>query len=136
MGAWQPLLDRLTKLRDHWPAPPPWTWDGRFSTIASSFDAAIEPQIRATAQLVFPRGWTMKSLELAPPDLQGLAARTGGLRAGQRLLGGDENQDPALYGLWWPWAGGAKITLRIGLLDVVGTAEPLPRIRELFGVTG
>jgi hypothetical protein len=130
---WQPLLDRLTQLRDTWPAPP-WTWDGRFSTIASSFEVALEPQVRTSAQRAFPRGWTMKSLDRAPPALRALADRTG-MRAGQRLLGGDELSCPALFGLWWPWGGGDKITLRIGILDLAGAAEPLPRIRELFGAT-
>ncbi len=84
--------------------------------------------------LAFPRGWTSKSLETAPPEMRALAERTGGLRAGQRVLGGDPVTSPSLFGLWWPWGGGAKITLRIGLLDIAADAEPLPRIRELFGV--
>jgi hypothetical protein len=129
---WQPLLDQLARLRDTWPAPP-WTWDSRFSTITSSFDAAQEPAVRTSAQLVFPRGWTTKSIDAAPPELQALAQQTG-LRARQRLLAGDPLTSPRLYGLWWPWSGGDKISLRIGILDAVGSADPLPRIRALFGL--
>jgi hypothetical protein len=40
-----------------------------------------------------------------------------------------------LYGLWWPWSGGETITLRIGIADLAADADPLPRLRELFGVT-
>jgi len=130
---WQPLLDRLTQLRDTWPAPP-WTWDARFSTIASSFAVELEPAVRTSARLAYPRGWTAKSIDTAPPELRALAERTG-LRAGQRLLAGDELSSPGLFGLWWPWGGGDKITLRIGILDVAANAAPLPKIRELFGVT-
>jgi hypothetical protein len=133
MSTWDPLLDRLTQLRDSWPAPP-WTWDDRFAAIASSFTADQEPAVRASAMRAFPRGWTAKSLESAPPEMRALAERTGGLRAGQRLLGGDPTTSPHLFGLWWPWGGGEKITLRIGVLDIAADAEPLPRIRELFGV--
>jgi len=133
MPAWQPLLDRLTLLKDSWPAPP-WTWDGRFSTIASSFPTELEPKVRTSALLAFPRGWTTKSLELAPPEMRTLAESTGGLRSGQRLLAGDEATCPGLYGLWWPWGGSEKATLRIGILGVTGSAEPLPRLRDLFGV--
>lgn len=133
MSTWEPLLDRLTKLRDTWPSPP-WSWDGRFAAISSSFAADLEPAVRASARLAFPRGWTTKSLELAPAEMRALAERTGGLREGQRLLGGDETTSPNLFGLWWPWGGGAKVTLRIGILDLANDAEPLPRIRELFGV--
>ncbi|HEY4182425.1 MAG TPA: hypothetical protein VGM90_36590 [Kofleriaceae bacterium] len=131
---WEPLLDRLTRLRDSWPAPP-WTWDSRFSAIASSFEAAQEAAIRTSARLAFPRGWTMKSLENAPAELQAVAQRTGGLRAEQRLLGGDPQTCPTLFGLWWPWGGGDKITLRIGLVDVAGDADPLRQIRALFDIT-
>jgi hypothetical protein len=133
MSTWDPLLDRLTKLRDTWPSPP-WGWDGRFAAISSSFEADQERAVRASAMLAFPRGWTTASLELAPPEMRALAERTGGLRAGQRLLAGDAATSPNLFGLWWPWGGGAKITLRIGILDLATDAEPLPRIRELFGV--
>lgn len=130
---WEPVLERLTRLKDTCPAPP-WTWDGRFSAIASSFAATQEAEIRTSAQLAFPRGWTVKSLDTAPPELQAIAQRTGGLRPEQRLLGGDPETCPALFGLWWPWGGGAKITLRIGLVDIPGDVDPLPQIRALFGV--
>lgn len=106
---WQPLLDRLTKLRDSWPAPP-WTWDSRFSAVAATFDAAQELAVRASAQLAFPRGWTTKSLEAAPPEMRALVERVGGLRPRQRLLAGDESACPTLFGLWWPWGDGSKIT--------------------------
>ena len=128
---WQPLLDSLTRLRDSWPAPP-WEWDARFSTVASSFAIEQEPMVRTSARLAFPRGWTAKSLETAPAPYRALAERTG-LRSNQRLLGGDELSSPGLFGLWWPWGGGDRITLRIGILDLTGTADPLPQIRELFG---
>lgn len=133
MSTWDPLIERLTQLRDSWPAPP-WTWDGRFAAITSSFAAEQEPVVRASAMRAFPRGWTTKSLENAPPEMKALAERTGGLRAGQRLLAGDVATSAGLFGLWWPWGGSAKITLRIGILDIAAEAEPLPRIRELFGV--
>ena len=82
---------------------------------------------------VFPRGWTAKSLDAAPAELRALAERTGGLRAGQRLLAGDQLVCARLFGLWWPWSGGETITLRIGVLDLDATTDPLPRIRALFG---
>lgn len=129
MDAWQPLLDSLARLREGWP-PEAWSWDGRFSTIASSFDKELEPQVRAAAVHVFPRGWTASSLDTAPPEMRALAERTG-MRAGQRLLAGDNG----LYGLWWPWGGGARITLRIGIMDVDARTDPFPQVIALFGVT-
>jgi hypothetical protein len=133
MESWQPLLESLTRLRDSWPNPP-WSWDGRFNTISASFSADMEPDVRKSAMNAFPRGWTTKSLEKAPPEMQAIADRTGGLRQGQRLLAGDAMFAANLYGLWWPWGGGETITLRIGFADGDPAGEPLTAIRDLFGV--
>ena len=130
---WEPLLHRLAQLQATWPSPP-WTWDARFAAVASTFTAAQEPAIRASAQLAFPRGWTTSSLVNAPADLQAFAARTGGLRANQRLLGGDPVSCASLFGLWWPWGSGDKITLRIGIVGIADDAPPLPQLRALFGL--
>src|SRR5947209_20183605 len=107
---WRPLLEKLALLRDSWPTPP-WSWDERFHTIAASFSRDLEPKARASAMHAFPRGWTAKSLDTAPPELQAIAERTGRLRSGQRLLAGDELFAAQLFGLWWPWGGGETITL-------------------------
>lgn len=123
---WQPMIDRLGKLKATWPGSA-WTWDGRFSTVASQFTAALEPAVRASAVLALTRGWTVKTLASAPEALRELCERTGGLRAGQRLLAGDSDE---LFGLWWPWGSGENITLRIG----VSVAEVTPRLRATFGV--
>jgi hypothetical protein len=133
MERWAPLLERLTLLRDTWPTPP-WTWDGRFHMIAASFARDLEPKARASAMHVFPRGWTTKSLGEAPPEMQAIAQRTGGLRSGQRLLAGDPTLAAQVFGLWWPWGNGETITLRIGIVDGAPGAEPIPAIRELFAV--
>ncbi len=133
--AWQPVFDKLTLLKDSWPAPP-WSWDSRFVTVASSFAKDLEPAIRTSAVHAFPSGFTAKSLATAPATLIAVAERTGGLRAGQRLLGGAQVGDATLYGLWWPWGGGDTITLRIGFTGLAGDAPPMSRLRELFGVTG
>ena len=132
MDPWKLLLERLAQLRDSWPTPP-WSWDGRFHAVVASFAKADEPTARASAMHAFPRGWTAKSLDAAPEEMRALAGRTGGLRAGQRLLAGDELIAARLFGLWWPWGNGETISLRIGILDLDATSDPVPRIRELFG---
>ena len=131
MDPWQPLLESLGRLKETWPTPL-WEWDARFSTVGSSFSIELEPEVRASARFAFPRGWTAKSIDTAPEPFRALAAKTG-LRSTQRVLGGDERTAVALFGLWWPWGSGEKITLRIGVMDFAPTAEPIPRIRKLFG---
>jgi hypothetical protein len=133
MDPWGPLLAKLTLLRDSWPSPP-WTWDPRFCTVGAAFATVDEPKVRTSAMHAFPRGWTTASLELAPDEFRVFAVKAGGLRAGQRLLAGDPTIAPRLFGLWWPWGGGERITLRIGVLDGEATSEPLLQVRALFGV--
>ena len=134
MDSWESLLTTLTRLKESWPGTA-WTWDPRFATIASSFSVNDEQRARTSAMHAFPRGWTVKSLESAPPLMQSVAARTGGLRASQRLLAGDEVAAERLFGLWWMWGDGTTVTLRIGIAGLGADDDPLPRLRALFDVT-
>jgi hypothetical protein len=133
MDRHQQVLDKLGELRDSWPTPP-WSWDARFHTIAAAFSRDLEPKARASAIHAFPRGWTTRSIETAPPPKQAIADRTGGLRSGQRLLAGDELFADQLFGLWWPWGGGDMITLRIGLDGVDPLGDLFSSVRSLFDV--
>jgi hypothetical protein len=123
-------VDKLLQLKLSWPGSP-WSWDGRFAMVASSFTSDLEPRARASAMLAFPRGWTTTSFAAAPASLQAIVERTGGLRAGQRLLAGG---DDALYGLWWPWANGTTITLRIGFAALAAESATVLQLRALFEV--
>jgi hypothetical protein len=134
MDPWQPMLDKLTRLAATWPSPP-WNWDARLSMVASSFARTIEPAVRASAQLAFPQGWTIKSLPTAPPTMLAIAERTGGLRSNQRLLAGDQVGETVLFGLWWPWGNGETITLRVGLANLEPASDALVRLRSVFGVS-
>jgi len=125
------VFAQLELLRSGWPGLA-WSWDGRMAMIASSFAKDAEPRARTCAQQAFPRGWTTNSLDTAPPALRAIAAQTGGLRAGQRLLGGSDDQ---LVGLWWPWGGGENISLRIGLVGLAPGDAAIARLRSLFAAT-
>ena len=75
------------------------------------------------------------TLGQASPNLRDLAARTGGLRAGQLLMTGGPTGGLLAFGLWWPWGDGETISMRVGLLDVDPNREPYRRLRDLFTVT-
>jgi len=90
--------------------------------LAVSFSRGLEPKARASAMHAFPRGWTAKSLDNAPQEMQAIARRTGGLRAGQRLLAGDELIAAQLFGLWWPWVAATR--LRFGSASLTPIRRP------------
>lgn len=129
---WQPVLDKLTLLKDAWPGEA-WTWDARFTMLASSFAIEHEEKAKASAALALPYSWDRKTLATAPPSLRELCEDTGGLRTGQRLLAGRAS-DLVLIGLWWPWGSGTMITLRVGLGQYGADEPPYPAVRSLFGV--
>jgi hypothetical protein len=127
---WQQVLEQLALLKQSWPGGE-WSWDSRFTAVASSFTRDLEPAARESMKHALTRGWSAKTVEEAPASLRAITARTGGLRAKQRLLAGDGD---ALFALWWPWGGGDTITLRLGFADLEVGSDPVKRLRAVFGV--
>lgn len=129
---WRALLEALTPLQRTWPNPS-WSWDDRFTMMMSSFAKDLELQARSSAANVLTYAWDWKTLPTAPAGLRRICEGTGGLRANQMLMAGKAG-GLVVYGLWWPWASGTTITLRLGLGDCAGMEPPFPQVRALFGV--
>jgi len=128
---WQPVLDTLLLLKNAWPNST-WTWDARFTMMASSFGKDSAAQARASIARALTYAWDTKSIATAPKTLQEICDKTGGLRAGQLVMAGRAGP-LVLVGLWWPWMGGENITLRLGLGEYEVMEPPFPQVRELFG---
>lgn len=131
--AWDPLFARFTQLHAGWPARR-WSWDSRFICITSSFTIEFEAQARMVAKAAFPDEFTSTTIAKASPEIKRLAERTGGLRAGQFLLGTSDAPALTPFGLWWPWGDGATTSFRVGLAELEWNEDPYPRVREIFDV--
>jgi hypothetical protein len=129
---WEPVFEKLRLLQGAWPATS-WEWDARFATLLSSFGSDLEIPARAAAAHVLTYAWTSETLPTAPAGLRAICERAGGLRAGQMLMAGKAG-GVVLYGLWWPWGGGHKITLRVGIGECDVNEPPFPQVREMFGI--
>ena len=129
---WRPVFEKLELLRRAWPEPT-WTWDPRFWTLTSSFSRDLERAARASAAHVLSYAWSPETIGTAPGGLRAICERTGGLRAGQMLMAGKAG-GVVVYGLWWPWGGGEKITLRLGIGECEVMEAPFPAVRHMFGV--
>ncbi len=125
------VFDKLLLLKNGWPNGT-WTWDARFTMLASSFskDAAVEA--RTTAVKAMPYGWDQTTIATAPNGLRAITEKTGGLRKGQLVMAGKAGH-VVIVGLWWPWRGGEMFTLRLGLGEFEAMEPPYPKVRELFG---
>ena len=134
---WDTLLEPLAQLRAAWPQRG-WSYDTRFSVVASSFHAELEPKARAAARLALPHEWNAATIANAPAELKKIVELTGGVRASQMVMGGGSVLTPNtvfLYGLWWPWGDGTTTSLRIGIGGGHIRESVLTRLRDAFGVT-
>ena len=127
------LLDALKRFRAGWPQRG-WSWDSRLSCVSSSFNTDIEPQAKQATAIVLGTEWTMANIAQAPPALQTIAQRTGGLRQGQRVLSTAAFGRVFAYGLWWPWGDGMTTSMRIGLGGADTIRDATTRLCETFGV--
>jgi len=127
------LLEALKRLRAGWPQRG-WSWDSRLSCVSSSFNTDIEPQAKQAATIALSGEWTMNSIGQAPPALQTIAQRTGGLRQGQRVLCSAAFGRVFAFGLWWPWGDGQTTSMRIGLGGADSIRDASIRLCEAFGV--
>jgi hypothetical protein len=135
--AWDVVFEALAQLRDRWPAPvAAWSYDRRFKCVASSIPVAAVPDAEAAIALAMPQSFDVGSLPAASSAARATAEACGGLRAAQKMYWGVAGAEASCgaFGLWWPWADGATVSLRIGLHDVDAPKERYPRLRDLFGI--
>lgn len=128
---WHPVLDSLMLLKNNWPSTS-WSWDERTTMLQSSFGKDVAAKARQIAARTMQYAWDSTTIATAPRGLQAIAAKTGGLQAGQLIMAGKVGP-LVVVGLWYPWRGGEMITFRLGLGEYEAMEEPFPQVRELFG---
>jgi hypothetical protein len=129
-GSSAALFEKLGQFRKNW-IKGGWSWDSRYSCVASSFNVEMDGEARAVILAYLPYEWTSKTIGSAPTQARELADGTGGVRPDQRLYTMDQLGRLVGYGLWWPWGDEITISLRIALGGYVGDAD-IARLRETF----
>ncbi len=124
------LVDSLNPLKQRWPGRG-WSWDSRFSCLASSFHVDLQDEALEAVRATFRREWGTHSLTQAPPLIQELAQLTSGVRAEQRLFSMDPTSGTVAFGLWWPWGDDLTISLRVGLTGALAV-DAEASLCELF----
>jgi hypothetical protein len=130
-GSSAALFEKLGQLRKNW-IKGGWSWDSRYSCVASSFNNEMEGEARAVVLAYLPHEWTSKTIATAPAQARELADATGSVRPDQRLYTMDQLGRLVAFGLWWPWGDELTVSLRIGLGGYVGEPD-LARLKETFG---
>ena len=129
-SAFEPLFEQLVDFRAKWPKRG-WSWDGRFNCVASAFSSDMMDEANGALASAFPHRWNHKTLGTAPPLIQQIAERTGGVRADQWIFSTNASGGAVVFALWWPWGDDTTITLRVGLPTPNPSLED--RLRDVFG---
>jgi len=130
-GSSAALFLKLAEFKKNW-IKGGWSWDSRYSCVASSFNHEMEGEARAVALAYLPYEWNSKTIAGAPPQAKEIAESTGSVRPDQRLYTMDQLGRIVAFGLWRPLGDEITVSLRIGLGGYVGEPD-LARLRETFG---
>jgi hypothetical protein len=128
-AASQAIPALLAQIGAGWPGST-WEWDDRLACALSTVTTAQAPQTQAALTAVLPAVWTAASLAGAPPLIQQICARTGGLLPNQQAFSVELPEGVFAYGLWWPWGSGANVSIRLG----ASHESVLPAVRAALGV--
>ena len=124
------LFKHLGQFKSHWPKGG-WSWDYRFSTVASSFHVDLTEEAEVAVLKYLPHEWNYRSIANAPPAVRDVIENAGGVRTDQRVFATPQNGRLLAYGLWWPWGDEITISLRVGLAGYVSDNDQV-RLQELF----
>ncbi len=90
-----------------------WKWDDRFETALTECNVSNKDSIRMILERFLTSTWDNANIDNAVDIVQTIANKFGGLMPGQLLFTADKNQDDFLFGVWWPWGDGNKISIRV-----------------------
>jgi hypothetical protein len=128
-AAQQALGALVPQLVSGWPGGA-WEWDERLQCALSTVPAAGAPQARTALAALLPQLWTADTLASAPLLIRQICARTGGLLPQQLAFSVELPEGVFAHALWWPWGGGANVSVRIG----VSHESAMPALRTALGV--
>lgn len=128
------MFNSLDQFRKVWPKQG-WSWDYRFSTVASSFHVDLTPDAEKALASVFVDHFDHRSIGNAPDHIQEIAESVGGVRADQQVFAMRTSGRLVPYALWWPWGDEITISLRIGLTGYV-SEQDLTRLQMNFNALG
>jgi hypothetical protein len=124
------LFAQLAQLKSHWPKGG-WSWDYRFSMVASSFHVDLTEEAEKAVLMHMPTEWNYRSIASAPAVVREVVEAAGGVRTDQRVFAIPQNGRLMAFGLWWPWGDEITISLRVGLGGYVSDNDQV-RLQELF----
>ena len=109
-----------------------WEWDDYVGAALSPFPQRDAPVVHALLAAHFTRCWSPDTIAGAPPAVRALEDSFGGLRGGQELFASDPQGGVTMFGCWWPWGSGDRVSVRIGLAPEDGSEAQQARMRGVL----
>lgn len=106
-----------------------WEWDDYVGAALAPFPQRDAPAVHALLTAHFARCWRPDTISGAPPAVRAVTDSFGGLREGQELFASDPHSGVTMFGCWWPWGSGDKVSVRIGLAPADGSEAQQARVR-------
>jgi hypothetical protein len=122
------LTGLIQRIRVGWPGSA-WEWEARLDCALSTVARAEEAQALALLAGQLGEPFSPATVRAAPAALQQICAHTGGLRASQLAFAATLSDGGMAYCLWWPWAGGASFSARVG-----AGGDLTPAVRSAFAL--
>lgn len=110
------LAELIQGIRAAWPGAA-WEWDGRLGCALSTVSKAQEAEALSLLAKHLGKSFSSSTLVGAPPDLQSVCARTGGVRGSQLVFAAPLPTGGTAFCLWWPWGSGVNFSARVGATD-------------------
>ena len=110
------FLETCNTIKEFLPHSFNWEFDGRFSVSLFILEKDYTELILDKITQLFDSKYDSSSIKKASKEENKLAEELSGIGDDQ-LLFVSTNDDLYLFGAWWPWGNGSKVSLRIGLFS-------------------
>lgn len=96
-----------------------WRWDERLSVLLTEFAQNKSDDVINVLRDCFAHEWHKKNISKAPRDLKQQLGDLVKLNKNQKLftLPDNNNDNPTIVAIWWPWGHGGTYSLRLMLLN-------------------
>lgn len=113
----QKIIKTCPLIKEAIPTSSKWEMDERLLAALVVFQKEDTEAIRKALETVFERQHDSSSIKKGSDSDKALAESLFGISGNQLLFILDDG-DLVLFGAWWPWGDGNKISLRIGIFTL------------------
>jgi len=90
-----------------------WQKDNWIKSSLAEFLAKDKDKVQQILNKHLPYKWNQATLSDSPKKIQTIAGNIGGVKDNQWLMASEPEKENFIFGAWWPWSGGEKISIRL-----------------------